>query len=68
QVLSDLQNEFGDLGRLADLPPETIKELRDMDLYDLFVEYEQGLVDAKQDLATASPHSTPGLMANGGRS
>lgn len=68
QVLSDLQNEFGDLGRLADLPPETIKELRDMDLYDLFVEYEQGLVDAKQDLPTASPHSTPGLMANGGRS
>ena len=68
QVLSDLQNEFGDLGRLDDLPPETIKELRDMDLYDLFVEYEQGLVDAEQDLATASLHSTPSLMANGGRS
>lgn len=68
QVLSDLQNEFGDLGRLADLPSQTIKELRDMDLYDLFVEYEQGLMVAQEVPAAADPQATSGLMANGGRS
>lgn len=64
QILIDLQNEFGDLGRLADLPPETIAELREMDLYDLFVNYEKGLA-APADAATAD--SGHALSAQGGR-
>ena len=69
RVLSDLQNEFGDLGRLADLPPETLKELHDMDLYDLFVEYERGLESANKDPASAiRAESSTDLVVNGGRS
>ncbi|MBK5541890.1 hypothetical protein JFU57_26775 [Pseudomonas sp. TH07] len=44
QVLIELQSEFGDLGRLSDMPPETIAELREMDLYELFAQYEQAQV------------------------
>lgn len=64
QILKDLQSEFGDLGRLADLPPETIAELKEMDLYELFVDYEKGLHNAGAD----SPPAVDGLAANGGRS
>ena len=64
QILKDLQNEFGDLGRLADLPPETIAELKEMDLYELFVDYEKGLHNVGDDPAPA----VDGLAANGGRS
>jgi uncharacterized membrane protein YeaQ/YmgE (transglycosylase-associated protein family) len=64
QILKDLQSEFGDLGRLADLPPETIAELKEMDLYELFVDYEKGLHNAGADPAPA----VDGLAANGGRS
>ena len=64
QILKDLQSEFGDLGRLADLPPETIAELKEMDLYELFVDYEKGLHTAGNDPAPA----VDGLAANGGRS
>lgn len=62
QALIDLQNEFGDLGRLADLPSQTIAELREMDLYDLFVDYEKGLA------APAPTTARDGLRAKGGRS
>lgn len=41
QVLVDLQAEFGDLGKLSDLPPEALAELREMDLYDLFADLEK---------------------------
>lgn len=64
QILKDLQSEFGDLGRLADLPPETIAELKEMDLYELFVDYEKGLHNVEADPAPA----VDGLAANGGRS
>ncbi|WP_314915056.1 hypothetical protein [Pseudomonas helleri] len=64
QILKDLQSEFGDLGRLADLPSETIAELKEMDLYELFVDYEKGLHNAGEDPAPA----VDGLAANGGRS
>ena len=64
QILKDLQSEFGDLGRLADLPPETIAELKEMDLYELFVDYEKGLHKAEGDPAPA----VNGLAANGDRS
>lgn len=49
QVLHDLQREYGDLGTLADLPPEALAELREMDLLALFAEHEN-----------ASPGRQPG--------
>ncbi|MDR6958025.1 hypothetical protein J2W43_002006 [Pseudomonas brassicacearum] len=42
-ILIELENEYGPLGNLTDLPPATIAELREMDLYDLFADYEKGL-------------------------
>lgn len=51
KILIELQNEYGPLGSLADLPPATIAELREMDLYDLFAEYDKGL--------HTSPHEPP---------
>lgn len=41
QVLVELQAEFGDLGKMSDLPAATIAELKEMDLYDLFAEHER---------------------------
>lgn len=41
QVLVELQDEFGDLGRVADLPASTVAELKEMELYALFAEREQ---------------------------
>jgi hypothetical protein len=62
QVLVELENEFGDLGRLADLPPETVAELREMDLYELFANYEK-------DLAVAPvADAASGLNVSGSRS
>lgn len=43
KVLLELQTEFGDLGRLADLPAPVIAELHELDLYQLFAEYEASL-------------------------
>lgn len=60
QVLLELQEEFGDLGRLADLPPATVAELHEMDLYQLFADYERDLKSPHP-----SPETAPGTQ--GGR-
>lgn len=68
KVLAELQDEFGDLGSLSDLPAETLAELREMDLYELFAEYETNLTrpaNAQKD-ATVAPVAP--IRANGGRS
>ncbi|WP_341962736.1 hypothetical protein [Pseudomonas sp. RC10] len=68
QVLSELQDEFGDLGKLSDLPADTIAELHEMDLYALFAEYEKNTTPptAAQNEPTAAPLAA--IRANGGRS
>lgn len=72
KILIELQNEYGPLGSLADLPPATIAELREMDLYELFADYEKGLVAPEK-----SPAATPtvgvgavsgAVSGNGGQS
>ena len=72
QVLVELQREFGDLGKMSDLPAATIAELREMDLYDLFADYEKataaaltGTVNTPANRACAP---TAPIRANGGRS
>lgn len=65
QVLRDLQNEFGDLGKLSDLPPAVLDELREMDLLDLFAEHEKAQAELQAN--TPQPmHHAPKLSVNGG--
>jgi len=52
-AMNELATETGGLGRLADLPPAVIAELKDVGLYDTFAEHEK-----RAALADASP-STP---------
>jgi hypothetical protein len=63
RVLAELQSEFGDLGKLSDLPPETIAELKEMDLYDLFADYEKKN-PAQIEARTAT---APSISVEGGR-
>jgi hypothetical protein len=68
QVLIELQSEFGDLGKMSDLPPETIAELKEMDLFDLFDDREKAAATPaktadKQVLEPVMP-----VRANGGHS
>ncbi len=41
EVLKQLGNEAGGLGRVADLPPSVVAEMKELGLYELFAEYEQ---------------------------
>ena len=67
KILVELQNEFGPLGRLADLPAATIAELKEMDLYDLFAEYEKGQPSPPSNLHASSAAPVPAVSAHGGR-
>lgn len=40
EVLAELAEQPGGLGTLADLPEEVVRELKELDLYDLFAEPE----------------------------
>jgi hypothetical protein len=40
-VLRQLASEAGGLGRVADLPPAVVAEMKELGLYELFAEYEQ---------------------------
>lgn len=67
EVLKELESEFGDLGKLSDLPPETIAELHEMDLYQLFAEHEKNLVAAEPSHPTPMRTDTPVIALNGGK-
>ncbi|MDR5761423.1 hypothetical protein [Caballeronia sp. LZ035] len=41
EVLAQLANEAGGLGRVADLPPAVVAEMKELGLYELFAEYEK---------------------------
>ncbi|SAK49114.1 hypothetical protein AWB77_01101 [Caballeronia fortuita] len=41
EVLKQLANEAGGIGRVADLPPSVVAEMKELGLYELFAEYEQ---------------------------
>ncbi len=65
QVLIELQAEFGDIGKISDLPPATIAELREMDLYDLFADHEKATAASAK---VAEPSLRVHAVADGGRS
>jgi hypothetical protein len=41
EVLAQLASEAGGLGRVADLPPAVVAEMKELGLYDLFADYEK---------------------------
>ncbi|AQG98768.1 hypothetical protein A9R05_07910 [Burkholderia sp. KK1] len=41
EVLRQLASEAGGLGRVADLPPAVVAEMKELGLYELFAEYEK---------------------------
>jgi len=68
KILIELQNEYGPLGSLTDLPPATIAELREMDLYDLFADYEKGLNTSAKSFDASPAAAVRAVSINGGRS
>ncbi|MBC3361544.1 hypothetical protein [Pseudomonas sp. SWRI154] len=66
KILIELQNEYGPLGRLSDLPPATLAELCELDLHDLFADYEKGLQTSAEGFDAPAAVST--MSINGGRS
>ena len=67
-ILIELQNEYGPLGSLTDLPPATIAGLREMDLYDLFADYEKALLSPDKSLDVQPAITVRAVSVNGGRS
>ena len=41
EVLAKLAEQHGDLGSVEDLPPAVIKEMKELQIYDLFASYER---------------------------
>lgn len=66
QVLVELQAEFGDLGKMSDLPAATIAELKEMDLYDLFAEHERNNPSSEAGNPRASAPAAA-IKTTGGR-
>ncbi|MBN8755328.1 MULTISPECIES: hypothetical protein [Variovorax] len=40
EVLAELAGEHGDLGSVEDLPPSVVREMKELEIYDLFASYE----------------------------
>ncbi|MDM0108583.1 hypothetical protein QTH97_26795 [Variovorax sp. J22R24] len=41
EVLAKLAEQIGDLGSVADLPPGVVQEMKELQIYDLFLDYEK---------------------------
>lgn len=40
EVLAELAGEHGTLGSVADLPPSVVREMKELEIYDLFASYQ----------------------------
>jgi hypothetical protein len=40
EVLAELAGEHGDLGSVDDLPPSVVREMKELEIYDLFASYK----------------------------
>lgn len=40
EVLAELAGEHGDLGSVDDLPPSVVREMKELEIYDLFASYQ----------------------------
>ncbi|MCA1322854.1 hypothetical protein [Herbaspirillum sp. alder98] len=61
-VLADLTKQYGDLGRLEDVAPEVLAEMKELGLYDMFLQAQQQLPEQ----ASAPAGLRPVLAGNGG--
>lgn len=67
QLLDELREEFGDLGRLVDLPAAAVAELKEIGLYDLFAEEERRRGATQPQPVHKDPLQSALLAAKGGR-
>ena len=58
EVLRQLAEQTGDLGSVADLPPEVLAEMKELQILQLFVDYEN-----QQRIERASKPATPSHSA-----
>lgn len=63
EVLARLAEEHGGLGKLADLPPVVVAEMKELGLYDLFAAHEKNAPAQRTAHATATPVASPTLTA-----
>jgi hypothetical protein len=63
EVLTKLHEQTGDLGRVADLPASVVQEMKELQIYDLFVDYENAARLASN--AAALPAHTTSLQQPG---
>ena len=47
EVLAKLEEQSGHLGSVADLPPEVVQEMKELEIYDLFLDYETSKRNAR---------------------
>jgi len=64
QALDKLAEEAGGLGRLADLPPAVVAELKELELYELFAARERGAAAAMASKASADDAGNAGDADN----
>ena len=65
EVLAQLAEQTGDLGSVADLPPAVAREMKELGIYKLFLEYEKNhsiakavTEDAHQQACVVQPSAT----------
>ena len=63
EVLARLDEEHGGLGKLADLPPVVVAEMKELGLYDLFAAHEKNAPAQRTARASATPVAGPTLTA-----
>ena len=54
EVLAELAGEHGDLGSVDDLPPSVVREMKELEIYDLFASYKPRTHDTKSAEGAAS--------------
>ena len=67
QVVADLLKEYGTLGRLEDLSPEVVQELRELELYELFREAQAREESERATSASPEPELPGKVVLSGGR-
>jgi hypothetical protein len=55
EVLNQLASEHGGLGSVSDLPAATVKEMKELELYDLFASHDR--MDVETTAVNARPHA-----------
>ena len=54
EVLAELAGEHGDLGSMDDLPPSVVREMKELEIHDLFASYKPRTHDARNAEGAAS--------------